>query len=309
MRLFYLFVCIVSLLGCVTKKDTIADHSQDEKTVGYLIKSPSGVILTADDVVTTLSAAPPGAKQSILGNGESFMKFATNQYISKQFVDYAIKHQLDQDPEIVAKLRDYRNRLLSNAAVDHYVSLQALPDFTQLARERYLIKRDKYRAPEKLLLSHILIRAGDKHSDDEARKIATKVYEKAKQGKDFAELAVEYSEDSSSAKGGDLGWVKKGQMIKPFESAAFNLQKSGDVSEVIKTRYGYHIIKLLGKKPERQLEFDEVKPQIIQALEAEHKKELQSQLLLQHDINEQTDVNADAISKLYVRLKNSLKKK
>ena len=309
MRLVFLIVYLSSIISCTANKQQVNNSENLERATNYLIKSPAGIALTAEDVESTLRAAPPDAKYSILGNGENFMKFTTNQYISKQFIDYATKNKLDQDPHIVAKIRDYKNRLLSNSAVDHYVSLHEEPDFDDFAQERYLVNQSNYLAPEQLKISHILIRTGKKHSEDEAKLIATEVYEKAKLGNDFAALASEYSEDSSSAMGGDLGWVKKGQMIKPFENEAFSLQMAGDIGNIIKTKFGYHIIKLFDKKLERQLEFDEVKPQIIQELRAEHKKELQSQMLLKHDVNDETDVNKDAISALYVRIKKSMKKK
>lgn len=307
-RYFYFFVSTFLLTGCATNNVQETNNSHSVEMSGYLMKSPSGIEITESELETAFRAAPPDAKKSIIGNGEKFMKFATNQYISKQLVDYAVKNKLDQDPQIIAQLQDYKNRLLSNAAVDHYISMQELPDFRELAYERYLIKKVSYKEPEQLHLAHILIRTGGKVTDSEAHEKASQIYHKAQRGDDFAALASEYSEDSSSAKGGDLGWVKRGQMIEAFEEAAFKLQKPGDVSNIIKTKFGYHIVKLIDRKPERQLAFDEVKTKIMNELESEHKKELQSQILLQYDISDQTIIKKDAISDMYVRLKKNLDK-
>jgi len=301
-----LLIFVLGLVQACSHHQVDAAKVTQQSDIGFLMKSPSGIVLTEGDIETTLLAAPTDATHNVLGNGDNFFKFVSGQYVRKQLIDYAITEKLDQDPKFLAALQDYRDRLLANQAVEHYIALQTKPDFTDLARERYLINQSKYISPKQLRLSHILIRSGKKHSDSEALEIATRVWSKVKQGQDFSALASEYSEDLSADKGGDLGWVKKGQMVKPFERAAFQLQQPGDSSEVIKTRFGYHIIKLIDKKPERQLAFGEVKSKIIQDLEAEHKKELQSQLLLRYDVSDQTEIRKDAITQLYVRLKKNL---
>jgi len=92
--------------------------------------------------------------------------------------------------------------------------------------------------PKKIRASHILV---EKHSQ------ALRVLEELKAGKDFKILAKEHSTCPSRKRGGDLGFFGRGQMVKEFENAAFGLKK-GEVSEPIKTQFGYHIIKKTGEK-------------------------------------------------------------
>ena len=91
----------------------------------------------------------------------------------------------------------------------------------------------------------------------EIKKILTEL----KEGKDFAEAAKEYSEDVSASLGGDVGFVKKGQMVPEFEKAVYRL-KEGEISDVVETEYGYHIIKAEEIKKGRTLPFKEVKNKI-----------------------------------------------
>ena len=86
---------------------------------------------------------------------------------------------------------------------------------------------------DKIRCAHILV---EKFTD------AQKLLERLKNGEDFAKLAAENSIDGSRRRGGDLGWFGHGVMVKPFEQAAFALQK-GQISELVKTEFGYHIIK------------------------------------------------------------------
>ena len=99
---------------------------------------------------------------------------------------------------------------------------------------------------EEIKASHIIIMT-DKRSDEEALKIIQNISEQANKD-NFAELAKKYSEDGAAANGGDLGWFAKGAMIKEFEDAAFAMTKQGEISSIIKTQYGYHLIELTGKR-------------------------------------------------------------
>jgi len=102
--------------------------------------------------------------------------------------------------------------------------------------------------PGSVRASHILIsyagaeRATSTRSKDEARELAQDIEKKAKAGEDFGELAKAYSDCPTADKGGDLGFFKKGRMVKPFEDATFALEP-GQVSGVVETKFGYHIIK------------------------------------------------------------------
>jgi peptidyl-prolyl cis-trans isomerase D len=115
---------------------------------------------------------------------------------------------------------------------------------------------------------HILFRVPSNATEDEEEKIKEKalsVLEKARSGQDFSELAREYSEGPSKEQGGDLGYFSEGQMVESFEEAAFDMEK-GKISDLVKTTYGYHIIKVEDIKEERVKDFEEVRDQILDIL-------------------------------------------
>jgi len=128
-----------------------------------------------------------------------------------------------------------------------------------------------FKQPEKVKASHILIKVKPDASEAEkaeAMKKIKKVQEQLKKGDDFAEVAKKSSEGPSASKGGDLGYFGRGQMVGPFEETAFSLEP-GKVSDVVKTQFGYHLIKVTDKKPESTIPFDAVKPRIEQYLKQE----------------------------------------
>lgn len=122
--------------------------------------------------------------------------------------------------------------------------------------------------PEQVRASHILIKVDADATEaqkTEARKKITAIQQKLKKGEDFASLAENYSEDTTSKKGGDLGYFGRGQMVEPFEEAAFSL-KPNEISDIVETQYGYHLIKVVDKKPEAKLTYAEVKDRLDQYL-------------------------------------------
>jgi len=128
-----------------------------------------------------------------------------------------------------------------------------------------------FKQPEKVKASHILIKVKPEASESEKAEAMKKIEEaqkKLKKGDDFAEVAKTSSEGPSASKGGDLGYFGRGQMVKPFEDTAFSLEP-GKVSDVLKTQFGYHLIKVIDKKPETTIPFEAVKPRIEQYLKQE----------------------------------------
>ncbi|HSY31449.1 MAG TPA: peptidylprolyl isomerase [Verrucomicrobiae bacterium] len=119
----------------------------------------------------------------------------------------------------------------------------------------------QYQVPNRVHPEHILFMTVGKTDAevDEIKKNAEDVLKQAKKGTKFEDLAKKYSEDPGSKdKGGDLGWITQGQTVPEFEKTAFGLDK-GQISDLVKTQYGFHIIKVMDKETARTRTFDEVK--------------------------------------------------
>ena len=134
---------------------------------------------------------------------------------------------------------------------------------------------ESFKKPEQVRASHILIKVdpgADEAKKAEARTKIESVQAKLKNGEDFGALAKEYSEGPSGPKGGDLGFFGRGQMVKPFEETAFSM-KPGQVSGMVETRFGYHLIMVSERTPESTLSYEQVKDRLEQYLKQQKVQE------------------------------------
>jgi peptidyl-prolyl cis-trans isomerase C len=143
------------------------------------------------------------------------------------------------------------------------------------AKAFYEKNPDKFKRGESVRASHILIRVSDKAPDEDKAKARARidaVLKRARAGEDFAVLAREHSQDGSAAQGGDLNYFVKGQMVQPFDQAAFTL-KPNEISDVVTTEFGYHIIKVVDHKPAGSVPLEEVSENVKKFLSEQRKQE------------------------------------
>jgi len=149
--------------------------------------------------------------------------------------------------------------------------------FDEAEIERYYKRHiNQFAIDEQVKASHILFRI-DKNATaqvrEERRKLAEKVLDKARAGEDFAQLARKYSDDGSARSGGELGYFKRGMMVPEFENAAFSM-KPGDISDLVETQYGLHIIKVEGYVKPGEKKLEEVRDEVKEGLRAEKARDL-----------------------------------
>ena len=167
---------------------------------------------------------------------------------------------------------EIRSHIERGLAIEKFITGQFVEKITvpdKELRAYYDSNPDSFKQPEQVRASHILIKLdpqADESQRAEARKKIEDIQQKLQKGEDFATLAKELSQGPSSAKGGDLGYFRRGQMVKPFEQAAFAL-KLGELSNLVETRFGYHLIKVIDKKPEKTIPYEDInKERLLQYL-------------------------------------------
>ena len=174
------------------------------------------------------------------------------------------KKALDARGMTLDKLKsDTRIDLSINKMVENEVSTQASPSDTE-CREFYDKNPDKFKQDEAVRASHILFRV-DENADAATKKKAMDqaqaVLKEARAGADFAELAKKHSADGSAQQGGDLNFFTRGQMVQPFDQAAFSM-RPGEISDIVTTQFGYHIIKVTDRRAASTVPFEQVSARI-----------------------------------------------
>lgn len=162
----------------------------------------------------------------------------------------AKSRQLHMTPAYQAQLKEVELQLLQQALIEQVVSKE-ITEAKLKAKYSDFVQEFKKQDKEEVHASHILVA-----TEGEALTIIQQI----KEGKAFADLAKERSKDqTNSAKGGDLGYFTRGQMVKPFEDAAFSLTKKGEISQPVKTDFGWHVIELHEKRKMPAPAYDVVK--------------------------------------------------
>lgn len=197
--------------------------------------------------------------------------------IRQQFpTEEAFKQALAEQKVTLEKLRDEaRTRMSVSKVVEAEVAPKVSVPPADIS-SFYEQNKERFKEPESVRASHILIRVpenADEAATNKAKTEADDLLKQARAGADFAKLATEHSQDPGSAtKGGELSFFAKGQMVPEFEAAAFAL-KAGELSGVVKTQFGFHIIKLHERRAERIVPLTEAQAQISQYMSQMQRQE------------------------------------
>jgi peptidyl-prolyl cis-trans isomerase C len=239
---------------------------------GVLAADPSPVIaesprakLTLADYETEMSKLPPDAQAQFAASRIRVVQLLDKLFMNKAIADEARALGLDKDP----KVQQQMERVLIQARIDRVekeagAAFDATPDaFAARARESYLTKQDRYRTPERIRVSHILVKVGG-DGDAAAKARAEALRARLVAGEDFVALAREASDDDGSKRrGGDLGIVPVSTLDPAFAQAAVALKQRGELSPVVKSAFGYHVIRFAEYFPAGVRPFDEVKAELL----------------------------------------------
>jgi peptidyl-prolyl cis-trans isomerase C len=223
---------------------------------------------------------------------EKKLEVMKSRYASEEHFEKRLQAQHMTEKDLKASLK-------KQVYLDEYLKMKSIsnpevPD--QEIRKYYDTNPGAFHREESVKASHILIKAGEDADPEEkkkAREQAEKIREEIIEGKDFAEMAKEYSEDGKAPLGGDLGYIKKGYMPPEFDAVAFTLKNSA-VSDIVETQHGYHIITVYDHIHEGIAPYEDVKDFIGKFLQerfsqqkrASHIKELREKATIEILLNE-----------------------
>lgn len=300
-------------LGLVVALACCMSHAAWAEDKAGVTGAPDEVLLRNDLVTVTrgdfeaeIAKIPAQNRDSFLSSSTRIEQIMDGIVVTKSFANEARRLGLDQDPKIQAQIKLAVERALAIARMEQFIS-QAKADVAKMnmetrAQELYKAQPDAYKINAQVRAEHVLIDT-KKRSKEEALKLAQQVYADAKAGKPFGELADKFSEDpSAKTNHGDLGFFEAPMMVKPFSDAAFALEKTGDISQPVETQFGYHVIRLVEKKPAGMRPFEEVKGQLIQKITDDYVNESRTKKINDFKDSSKISYNIPALQNLKVNL-------
>ncbi len=226
---------------------------------------PNGAELTDQEMTAEARSLPPQVQAQVLARPSDAAQLAQNMLLRRELARRAEAEGLHNDPAVAAALRVARERILADATLARLdANAVNRAAFEKLARNQYDAAPEKFTSPEQIRVSHILVSSKSCDPEGRARDLLARA---GRPGADFAALARESSDDAATAsRGGDLGFFARGRMVPAFEAAAFSLKQPGDLSGVVKSEFGYHIIRLDERKPASREPFDAVRENLTRSL-------------------------------------------
>lgn len=206
-------------------------------------------------------------RQKMLENNPQLKETVLTQLVQSIVLsDLAKKKGFDKRPEIKQQLEFFSDSFIATEYLKKEVAQKVVINPDEI-KKYYDSHQEEFKTPEMVKARHILIRVAPGSSEEDKKKAGEKVEDllkRVKGGEEFDKLAGEFSEDpGTKAKGGDLGLFPRGRMVKAFEDAAFAL-KPGELSGIVETQFGYHLIKVEERKEPSIEPFEKAKEQISQ---------------------------------------------
>ncbi|MGC9324399.1 MAG: peptidylprolyl isomerase [Desulfomonilia bacterium] len=259
-----LIMVLVLVFGCSKAQE---ESGADDGAISdpHVVARIGNDMVYDRDIEMVLSQMPPQVQNRY--SPSQIRKEILDGFISMKMIAREARDRgIDKDDEVRRKISYATDQLLTKQ-MEKELKKDIQVEESDI-ESYYTRHQEKYITPERIRARHILV-------DSEAK--AQDLLEKIRSGADFAELAKKESTCPSSSKGGDLGWFSMGKMDPSFEQAAFALKK-GEVSDVVKSSFGYHIIKLEDRRPSKTRTLDQARHSIQRTLENEMLQKVIEQL-------------------------------
>lgn len=249
---------LVALISLPLAADDTPEPSQGAHPDDIFARQ-GGVFVTHAEIDGQFSKIPPDIRLRYIRDGERVSQMIQNLLRAKLVAADARAEKYDENPEVKSRMLIAAENELAEAWSLKLVEDAPEADYAILANEYYLANPDKFMTDSVVDVSHILVNNEDR-SGEEALELALSLrVQLLEDPARFEDMVMEFSDDpSKGANRGRFPRMKKGEMTKPFENAAFSLENIGAITEPVETGYGYHLIMLNNKYPARLKPYEDV---------------------------------------------------
>ncbi|MEO8459134.1 MAG: peptidylprolyl isomerase [Dokdonella sp.] len=263
---------LFAIVACALAIDSANSFAQEQKNLppGILLQQ-GPMTLTLNEVDAFAAKIPADKRIGYFDSPKRIEQTILALLLQKQLTAEARKLGIDNDAVVQGQMELAEREVLARVRMERFRDELTIPDFSALADEKYITNKEKYILHGKVNVKQILIDAKTR-SWEEAHKLADQVRDEAKnEPSSFDALIAKYSEDPGKDKDGGLVKDAGGTTFQgSFAAGAWGLHDPGEISPVIKSPFGYHILQMVSKVPDRQQTFAEAKPAIVKELQEDY---------------------------------------
>lgn len=290
---------LAKLAICTTLLFAAFPGSVSAEEINPVVGKSADYILRATDLERLVAAQPAEIRKRLQDDPEQRVNLVRQLMTQKAVAARARKEGFDRKPDFKEQLGHVIDDFMTREYLTRVVVASVTVPEDDL-KKYYKENESKFLIPEQVKIRHIFVEAPKDMKEEEKRKALQKIealQQRLKKGEDFAKVAQDASEDAESAKrGGELGTISPGgTSAEEFEKAAFAL-KAGEVSDVVTTPYGYHIIKVDERKEKRTATLEEARDYILKKLQNEYETKKMQEFVEQVSREAGVEVFADRIT-------------
>ena len=279
-RFFLSLVLIIDLFCIAALNADEPVQAEPQVDPAQIIAYQGKVILTQHEIDAAFSRIPEENRLQFIRDGGRVDHLIRSLLHRKIVASDAGEAGFDQDPVMAERMVLAAQKELAEAWLEKLVEDAPAADYEALAYEDYLANPETYRSDEAVDVSHILIGTENRSLQDAEALAGTLSAQLEEDPAGFDALVMEYSDDpAKSVNAGRYPDMQRGQMVVAFENVAFALEQDGQISQPVKTEYGYHIIRLNGRSGNTVPEFDEIKNEAMERVKQGYLKYYQQNYL------------------------------
>ena len=273
-RILISAVALALVFGCAK------EPSPDDKVIAKVSNSS----ITLGDFKARIAKLPSYYREIVEKNKKRYLE---EMIAEKLFYEEALRRGLNNDKEVAEVINEAKKKIVIAKLIKNDVEDKVKVSEDEIAAF-YEANKDKLRTPEMWRASQILVPTEQEAVD---------VLQKLNSGANFEDIARANSKDATASRGGDIGYFRAGQLVPEFEKAAIGLNV-GQLSGVVRTKFGYHIIKLTDKKASGMQAYENAKPMIENELKKKKKVDMFYELVMSLKKKYGVDINTEAFSSM-----------
>jgi peptidyl-prolyl cis-trans isomerase C len=271
-----------------------------------VLASNASVKVTKADFDAEMSRIPESEHFEFLTSRTRIASLLENILINRVLAKEAIEQKIDQNQKVKDEILNQTEKILAKYRGQQLLREIKVKDFTAAAREAYIVDTQKSLRPARYKLWQALVTFVGRDKET-ARKRATEARERVERGDDLTEIAKEFSDDVGSKRsGGVIDFTQLKDFEAPFADALKKM-KPGDVSYIVETRYGFHVIYLMELMPEKKLSFEEMKPELLEEARIAYLKSSYDHHLDAIRLDPSLKIDAEALDTMRPRIPDNVK--